>query len=136
MGRSNHDAGRTVKCPDCVTEAGRRHEPGIEVYFDPVGCEYRGCCSGEQIAVDAGIIADSDGSVFEVSADVVCESLACLGNGMDVHPVCAGTDDTSEPACPEGKVSVKGVFDCSIIHIAEFVRKFFVCHFCQPSSVF
>ena len=115
VGRRDHDAGVALIVAGGKAERRDRHERLVDAHMDAVGGEHFGRGFGEHIALDAAVVADGDRLAAALGLDPVGQALGGLTHHIDVHAVCAGTDDAAQTCRAELQCDRKPVLDGRVI---------------------
>ena len=111
MARRDHDAGRAFQRTHCPGEHWGRHELGVDMNTDAVCREHcrRRLCEG--IGLDAAVIGDGNGGLFEGAVDIVCKTLRRSANGVDIHSAGAGAEHAAQTAGAEFQIIIEALTD-------------------------
>ena len=99
----------------CIGEHRSRHQLCIDVYLDAVCSQHFRSSLCKYIGLDAAVIRNGNAGVCECRVHIVGQTLCCTANRINVHTVCASTNDTTETAGTEFQITVKAVTDRCII---------------------
>ena len=83
--------------------------------MDVVGGQNLGSSPGKQIALNAAVVADGNRLAAALGLDPVGQALGGLTHHIDVHAVCAGTDDAAQTCRAELQCDRKPVLDSRVI---------------------
>ena len=123
MGRRDHDARRSLQMP-CRKGNGRyRHQsrPDMDAY--PIGCEDLCCRLGKHIRLNPAIVSDHYRRILIPPHQIVGKTLGGLGHRVDIHPVRARSDHTTQSSCAKGKIPIEGILLLRLVHTLQFCRK-------------
>ena len=93
---------------------------------------------GYDSRIKSDLFAKVAASVFAANGlkQIIRKALACLGNNIDIHTVCAGADRAAESACTECKVPVEGILHRNIVHTFQFFQQPCISNFLKPALIF
>ena len=135
--------GRIVRCRD--HHAGRGPEPAHgkadgrhwqklrpEMDRDAIGGKHSCRRSGKNVAFDPTVVADHNACSL---AQGIGQSLARLGNDIDIHPIGPRADHAAQAARAKGQIAIERVFDLRLIHSPQFFQHVSP-GVCKPSFIF
>ena len=105
------DAKAAVQMPHGKAQGRDRLEPGIEIRRDAVGSEDRCSLPGENVTLDAAVMADGDGLRQVRLVEIVGDRLRRAADDVDIHPVRARAQNAAQTGRAELQIAVKGVSD-------------------------
>ena len=104
--------------------ARNRHELGIEIDLDSVGGKDFGGHAGEDVALDAAVVADCHGRRGARRKKICCQTLGGPADHIFVHAVGAGSQNTSETRSTELEIAIESIFDCLLVHCLKLRPEF------------
>ena len=122
----DHDTGSAFQVPHSIGQHGRRHQLRIEInpdaHFSQRGRRQLGKIPG----MNPAVIGNSAGRIPGRKKNIPSQPPRCLINGIHVHSVASGAENTTETACSKRKIPVKTVIGFLGIHpkhhFLQFVR--------------
>lgn len=88
------------------------------ISLNPVCIQAECCFIGKLRGHDTGIVCDRNSLVLSVLGnDVVCQSLGCLTNRINIHTVCSCADYPAQTTSTKLQLTVKTILDLCIISL-------------------
>ena len=97
-----HDTCGSLEVADGKRERWDRLNTWVDIYTDAISCQNTSCNLLEILTLKARIPCKSHGRILIVSVEVICKTLSCLSNNVDIHAVGAnanGATKTSGTKC-------------------------------------
>ena len=116
----DHDARVAVVVAGGKAQRGNRHKGLIDADLDTVGGQHLGSGLGEQVALDAAVIADGNGLAAALGLDPVGKALGRLTDNVNIHTVGACTDDAAQARGTELQGHSKTVLNGGIVTLDAF----------------
>ena len=120
VGCRYHDTGVAVIIPGSKAQCGNRHQGAVNAHLYAVGGQNFGSSLGKHIALDAAVIADSNGLGAALGLDPVGKALGSLAHNIHVHAVGTGADHTAQTGSAELKSNGKTILYGSVIVLNRF----------------
>ena len=139
MGGSHHDTGVAVVVPGGKGKGRYRHGSIIDAYLDAVGSQHPCGSLGEDIALEAGIVADCYGLGASLSLYPVGKPLGSLCYHIDIHAVGAYAQHAAKACGTKLQRHSKAILDLIVIAFDLSQLRLQVCIFqicCHPALVF
>ena len=126
MAGCNIDAGYASQFPHCKGQL-RCGTQGLElVCLDSVGCQSHGRLHGKFRGHMAGVICNRHALICSALLyNVVGKALGGTSHHINIHPVNAGADNTSQSCCSELQVHIKTLFN--LIFVTFYGAKLCFC---------
>ena len=134
----DHDARVAVVVAGGKAQRGNRHKGLVDADLDTVGGQHLGSSLGEQVALDAAVIADGNGLAAALGLDPVGKALGGLADNVNIHAVGACADDAAQTGGAEFQGHGKAVLDGGIVALDAFQLRFQVgvVQFCgEPALI-
>ena len=116
----DHDTGVAVVIAGRKAQRGHGHKGAVDADLDAVGGQHLGSGPGEQVALDAAVIADGNGLAAALGLDPVGKALGRLTDNVNIHTVGACTDDAAQARCTELQGHSKTVLNGGIVTLDAF----------------
>lgn len=81
----------------------------------PFGGDDSGGLHGEQVTLDPAVIADGDGLGQARTFQIIAKALGGPADDVDVHAVCARTNDTPQATGAEFQIPVEMIIDFFLV---------------------
>ena len=139
VGSRDHDAGVALVVTGGKAQGGHGHQGVIDADLDAVGGQNTGGGLCEDVALQAAVVADGDGLAAALRLDPVCQTLRCLTDNVNVHPVGAGAQNAAQTSGTKLQRHRKAVLDLLIIplDLRQFGLQVSILKIrCQPALIF
>ena len=118
MACRNYNTCNTSKFPNRKGQLRCRTQGFKTVGFDTICIQAERCLIGKLRGHDTGIISDRNSLVLSVLRnDIVCQSLGCLTNRINIHTVCSCADYPAQTTSTKLQLTVKTILDLCIISL-------------------
>ena len=124
MAGRDHDARVAVVVAGGKAQRGNRHQSLVDADLDVVCGQHLGSGLGEQVALDAAVIADGNGLAAALGLDPVGKALGGLADNVNIHAVGACADDAAQTGGAEFQGHGKAVLDGGIVALDAFQLRF------------
>ena len=118
MAGSDHHTALASEFADGIGYLGRGTRSVKEIDLDSVGREDRGGEFSEFARVVAHVIAYGHTYLREIPEcvfQIICQTLSCGADSVDVHSVGTGSHDSPESACSEFEILVESIYKRSLV---------------------
>ena len=115
MAGGDHDACLTLEIAYQIGENGGRLQFGCDVSLNAVCGKYLGGFDHKEIRLDTAVVRNRNGSLAVLVDNIICETLSCLANNINIHSVCACADNASQTRSTEFKRGIKTLVDLAFI---------------------
>ena len=108
------NTGVAVQIPHSKRQGRRGHELGIQIGFDPIGCQYGRRFFRKQCAVNTAIIPNGYSGYMTLCfmfIEIIGKALRCFPYRIDIHPVGASSQHAPQPSRTKRQVLIKAVID-------------------------
>ena len=107
----DHDTGLAAVLPHRVGEDRSRFQLGEQMDGDAVRGKHPRRFPGKKIGFDARVEGDGDRRRLIPAIQIIRQALSRLADGVNIHAVLPGPDDTSQAARAELQLPVEAVLD-------------------------
>ncbi len=117
MAGGDVNTGTAPQLPHRVGEGGGGHQLAIEPGFNAVGGKDPGGLPGKKLRVDAAVVGHCGGGLLEPGLQNIGVGLGGPADGVDIHPVDAGSQHPPQPGGAELQVGIEAVADFPLLSL-------------------